>query len=459
MAANTGVSPSYLFPIFVWDGGRKDLVGDPLEYGPQEDLEPTGWDERKGFAELQMLEGAPGSEKETAVQIISGANGSEIIGCEGDDSDVIAGLDVRTAALGLGGLGVVYVLYRMMRHPATGQIVQVPQIVPPGTPGAVPVAAPPALAPPPSAVLPDTVMAGEKMQVNDVRRSPSGAYTLVMQGDGNLVLYNTRGLSAAQSTPSNPAAWAVTSDRAVWATNTNDGQTKFAWMQSDGNFVLYTADMRPTWASNTNNGQPNFVTVNDNGTVTLRGPGGNILASYPGSTSNLSAIVQAPVNDPQGIAKTQQAIMQAGVATAAYHPASGDTLKDVTDRFGITTTDLNSLNPDYLQKNFMGRGVDVWIIDVGRFKDGRDVKIPKQAPDKGPRQGASGQVTISGLPAFAAGAASFVGNAAVTAVKAPVAFAAGVGSGAMHAVGNVFHTLSSTLRGHRAPHYGQRKRR
>jgi hypothetical protein len=476
MAANTGVSPSYLFPIFVWDGGRKDLVGDPLQYGPQEDLEPTGWDERKGFAELQMLEGAPGSEKETAVQIISGANGSEIIGCEGDDSDVIAGLDVRTAALGLGGLGVVYVLYRMMRHPTSGQIVQVPQIVPPGTPGAVPVAAPPPVytAPPPvvapaassTGMLPDTIMNGEKMQLNDVRRSPAGAFTLVMQPDGNLVLYNTKGLSVAQTTPSNPAAWAVTADRAMWATNTNDGQTKFAWMQSDGNFVLYTADMRATWASNTNDGQPNFVTLDDNGLLAMRGPGGAIKKqfTYPvvkSSSTSLAAIAaQVDPKDPQSASKIQQLVKThlSEIPIKYYTVAPGDTPKNIQNRFGLATLDLSNLNqdgPGDVLANYMGRGAPLFIWGGTA---GNKSRIPADATDFGAREGATGTVTVSGLPSFAAGAA-FVGNAAVNVVKAPVAFAAGVGSGAFHAVGNVFHTLSSTLKGHRAPHYGQRKRR
>lgn len=56
--------------------------------------------------------------------------------------------------------------------------------------------------------------------------------SLVLQGDGNLVLYNANG-------------------RAIWASDTDGKDVDRAIFQNDGNFVLYDRSNRPVWASNT----------------------------------------------------------------------------------------------------------------------------------------------------------------------------------------------------------------
>jgi hypothetical protein len=58
-----------------------------------------------------------------------------------------------------------------------------------------------------------------------------GKSHLIMQGDGNFVLYDENG-------------------RARWATNTV-GRGAYATFQTDGNLVVYDAAGRPVWASNT----------------------------------------------------------------------------------------------------------------------------------------------------------------------------------------------------------------
>lgn len=85
----------------------------------------------------------------------------------------------------------------------------------------------------------NTLTAGGSLGVNQELRSDNGLYVLVMQGDGNLVLYE--GLA----TP----PW-----RPVWATNTWNLPPALrpvrADMQQDGNFVLYSTT-GPQWASGT----------------------------------------------------------------------------------------------------------------------------------------------------------------------------------------------------------------
>ena len=72
------------------------------------------------------------------------------------------------------------------------------------------------------------LLPGESLAVGASRSSCDGRFGLVMQGDGNLVLYQN-GVGA------------------LWWTGTNSGQA--AVMQTDGNFVLYSAS-QALWSSN-----------------------------------------------------------------------------------------------------------------------------------------------------------------------------------------------------------------
>ncbi|MES9041834.1 hypothetical protein U6V62_12360 [Cutibacterium acnes] len=71
----------------------------------------------------------------------------------------------------------------------------------------------------------------------------TGSYSLVMQSDCNLVLYDA--------------------GKAIWATSTNGrGSSCRATMQKDGNFVVYNgAGGNALWASNTSRQQGYFVLV------------------------------------------------------------------------------------------------------------------------------------------------------------------------------------------------------
>jgi cell wall-associated NlpC family hydrolase len=96
----------------------------------------------------------------------------------------------------------------------------------------------------------------------------NGNYRLVMQTDGNLVLYGPTGPLWATHSNSPAAANAVlvnqgdgnlviyTADRrsAVWASRTNGKGAGRLVMQSDGNVVLYNNAGQPTWTTYTNNG-------------------------------------------------------------------------------------------------------------------------------------------------------------------------------------------------------------
>jgi hypothetical protein len=70
---------------------------------------------------------------------------------------------------------------------------------------------------------------------------------LVMQNDGNLVLYGSQ-------------AW--------WATGTNNG-SNYAALQGDGTFVVYNFSGVPQWASNTNDGGGEKVIMQTDGNLVM----------------------------------------------------------------------------------------------------------------------------------------------------------------------------------------------
>jgi len=76
--------------------------------------------------------------------------------------------------------------------------------------------------------VPSRLHSGGILRNGALLKSPNGKYRLVMQGDGNLVLY-----------------W---ENYAIWASNTRHHPGDFATMQGDGNFVIYQG-RRPIWAS------------------------------------------------------------------------------------------------------------------------------------------------------------------------------------------------------------------
>jgi hypothetical protein len=70
--------------------------------------------------------------------------------------------------------------------------------------------------------------------------SCDGRFLFAMQADGNLVLYQL-------TTP-----WAyVAGDPVLWRSNTWNSPGAYVTMQGDGNLVVYDTSNNPIWASNT----------------------------------------------------------------------------------------------------------------------------------------------------------------------------------------------------------------
>jgi hypothetical protein len=91
---------------------------------------------------------------------------------------------------------------------------------------------------------------GEHLGVNEWRRSANQHYTLILQGDGNLVLYRDM-------------------KDAMWASNTAGKPVTTAVMQGDGKLVLYDNTGRAPWASNTSGNPGSHLEVQDDGNAVI----------------------------------------------------------------------------------------------------------------------------------------------------------------------------------------------
>lgn len=103
---------------------------------------------------------------------------------------------------------------------------------------------------------------GETLAPYESRTSCSGAYTLNMQGDGNLVLYptNNQGLGGA-----------------IW--NAAVFGNHIATMQADGNLVVYqTGTANARWSSRTNGNAGAYLQIGE-GALYVRSAGGAVLWS------------------------------------------------------------------------------------------------------------------------------------------------------------------------------------
>jgi hypothetical protein len=104
---------------------------------------------------------------------------------------------------------------------------------------------------------------GRELDVGQYFYSSNASYYVIMQADGNLVVYRNDG-----------------SGHAVWSSNTTGLGGVRAAMQADGNFVIYTAAGRAVWQT-ASNGPDRYFTVDDGGLA-------QVLTTIPTWTSNTS---------------------------------------------------------------------------------------------------------------------------------------------------------------------------
>ncbi len=104
-----------------------------------------------------------------------------------------------------------------------------------------------------------TLTANHELTTGQSLTSCNGDFTLTMQGDGNLVLYQ-------DGSP-------------LWASNTVGSGADEAVMQGDGNFVLYTSSSSPVWASGTQGNDGASLIVRNSGDMVVQSASGQVLWS------------------------------------------------------------------------------------------------------------------------------------------------------------------------------------
>jgi hypothetical protein len=99
------------------------------------------------------------------------------------------------------------------------------------------------------------ILPGQGLTRGDAVYACNGAFHLVLQGDGNLVLYGDVCTGAGHS---------------CWATGTYGSDGGYvADMQGDGNFVVYTPQSAPIWHSDTAGHSGAYLAVQDDGNLVL----------------------------------------------------------------------------------------------------------------------------------------------------------------------------------------------
>jgi hypothetical protein len=107
----------------------------------------------------------------------------------------------------------------------------------------------------------NSLQENQQLNVNDQLISSNNKAHLIMQNDGNLVLYRND------------------NDEALWASNTAGTPVNRAVMQGDGNLVCYDQDGRAYWSSGTYEHPGSLVVLQDDGNLVVYSSTGNALWS------------------------------------------------------------------------------------------------------------------------------------------------------------------------------------
>jgi hypothetical protein len=99
-------------------------------------------------------------------------------------------------------------------------------------------------------VMQDTLGQNEKLRASEELKSTNGKYTLVLQGDGNLVAYESR-------------------VKALWNSNTVGSGAIECVMQSDGNLLLKDRNGRVVWATFTDGYKNAKLVIQDDGNLVI----------------------------------------------------------------------------------------------------------------------------------------------------------------------------------------------
>ena len=97
----------------------------------------------------------------------------------------------------------------------------------------------------------DRLYGGQQLGTGEELVSPNGWLRLIMQADGNLVLYRTQTMQP------------------LWASDTWGQDVATTVMQTDGNLVAYSPQGVPAWATGTDGHAGAYVILQDDGNLVV----------------------------------------------------------------------------------------------------------------------------------------------------------------------------------------------
>ncbi|KAB8029054.1 lectin [Fluviispira multicolorata] len=97
----------------------------------------------------------------------------------------------------------------------------------------------------------DTMYSGQTLYQGQQLESANHCFRLAMQNDGNLVLYRN------------------SNNQATWASHTMNSGANRVVMQGDGNFVVYNSNGNAKWASGTNNHRGAWILIQNDGNLVI----------------------------------------------------------------------------------------------------------------------------------------------------------------------------------------------
>ena len=203
-----------------------------------------------------------------------------------------------------------------------------------------------------------TLFPGQSLQPRQTLQSDNRLHTLIMQPDGNAVLYNSR-------------------SQPLWSTNTGGLiQPRDFIMQNDGNLVLYDTSGQPHWASNTQGNPGAFLNVQNDG---------NLVVYRAGSATETAdnALWAAGSNDAPAPGDQIQAILsahnsyraQVGVPPLQWSDSLAASAQVWANHLAATGTFEHSGAGENLAEGTAGafsltQLVDMWGNEEQNFKEG-----------------------------------------------------------------------------------------
>ncbi|MFZ6876518.1 hypothetical protein ACO0LF_31110, partial [Undibacterium sp. Di27W] len=225
--------------------------------------------------------------------------------------------------------------------------------------------------------------AGENLMEGQALYSANGRFQLVLQPDGNLVVYDRQQGSAA-----NPYV--------VWSTNTRapSGSTGLA-MQTDGNLVLYHAGL-PLWQSATQ-GSGMVLSLRDDSNLVMTNASQQIVWQTSTFVAPDQAITRTTMAQYNAFGKVTDSVDAESKRSAQSYDANGNLVaqqRKVTDVKGDVVGNSGSKAMVSMEYNASGKLVRTVELGVDGSSDTTETRYEYNAFGELQRQTVNGQTTL-----------------------------------------------------------------